>query len=58
MRFFSPLPGRRKTAYGLSATWAISLLHSAFAAEQAAADFFVHSLPGAPDGPLLKMHAG
>ncbi|KAI9780865.1 MAG: Cell death protease [Geoglossum umbratile] len=21
-------------------------------------DYFVHSLPGAPDGPLLKMHAG
>lgn len=27
-------------------------------AEQNAADFFVRSLPGAPDGPLLKMHAG
>lgn len=23
-----------------------------------AGDYFVHSLPGAPDGPLLKMHAG
>lgn len=26
--------------------------------EKTAADYFVHSLPGAPDGPLLKMHAG
>lgn len=24
----------------------------------AAGDYFVHSLPGAPEGPLLKMHAG
>ncbi|RDW61097.1 carboxypeptidase-2 [Coleophoma cylindrospora] len=28
------------------------------AADKTAADYFVHSLPGAPDGPLLKMHAG
>lgn len=27
-------------------------------AEKSAADYFIHSLPGAPDGPLLKMHAG
>ncbi len=27
-------------------------------AEKAAGDYFVHSLPGAPDGPLPKMHAG
>jgi len=28
-------------------------------AEKSAADYFVHSLPGAPEGkPLLKMHAG
>lgn len=27
-------------------------------AEKTAADYFVHSLPGAPAGPLLKMHAG
>jgi carboxypeptidase D len=28
-------------------------------AEKSAADYFVHSLPGAPkDKPLLKMHAG
>lgn len=29
----------------------------AFAADKKAADYFVHSLPGAPE-PLLKMHAG
>ncbi len=28
------------------------------AAEKTAADYFVESLPGAPEGPLLKMHAG
>lgn len=27
-------------------------------ADKSAADYFVHSLPGAPPGPLLKMHAG
>ncbi len=27
-------------------------------AEKTAADYYVHSLPGQPDGPLLKMHAG
>jgi len=27
-------------------------------AAMAAGDYFVHSLPGAPEGPLLKMHAG
>lgn len=28
------------------------------AAAKTAADYYVHSLPGQPDGPLLKMHAG
>ncbi|KAH0551322.1 Cell death protease [Trichoglossum hirsutum] len=27
-------------------------------AEKASSDYFIHSLPGQPDGPLLKMHAG
>ncbi|KAH6652674.1 pheromone-processing carboxypeptidase KEX1 [Truncatella angustata] len=27
-------------------------------ADKTAADYFVHSLPGAPAGPLVKMHAG
>lgn len=35
------------------------LLGSAVGAQaQAAADYFVRSLPGQPEGPLLKMHAG
>lgn len=46
----------RQAACGLlmlaSWTW------TAAAAEPAAADFFVHSLPGAPEGSLVKMHAG
>jgi len=28
------------------------------AAGESAGDYFVHSLPGAPEGPLVKMHAG
>ena len=27
-------------------------------ADKSAADYYVHSLPGQPEGPLLKMHAG
>lgn len=30
----------------------------AMAMAKSAADYYVHSLPGAPEGPLLKMHAG
>jgi len=36
----------------------MALLPSMALADPTAADYFVHSLPGAPDGPLLKMHAG
>ncbi|KAJ5489603.1 Pheromone-processing carboxypeptidase kex1 [Penicillium diatomitis] len=43
-------------------SWSISTLLAptlaAAVAAKSAADYFVHSLPGAPDGPLLKMHAG
>jgi len=39
--------------YGL-----VSLLSSTVLADPSAGDYYVHSLPGAPDGPLLKMHAG
>jgi carboxypeptidase D len=28
------------------------------AADKSAADYFIRSLPGQPEGPLLKMHAG
>ena len=33
-------------------------LPSVAVADKSAGDYFVHSLPGAPDGHLLKMHAG
>ena len=36
----------------------LSCLPSASAQMKTAADYFVHDLPGAPEGPLLKMHAG
>ncbi|KAH7094560.1 Alpha/Beta hydrolase protein [Paraphoma chrysanthemicola] len=35
----------------------VSLLPSAVA-DKTQADYFIHDLPGAPEGPLLKMHAG
>lgn len=37
---------------------AFSLLLSPLVSASSAADYYVHSLPGAPEGPLLKMHAG
>jgi carboxypeptidase D len=36
----------------------VSFVTAAAAAEKTQSDYFVHSLPGQPDGPLLKMHAG
>jgi carboxypeptidase D len=41
--------------------WLLPLLlfwSSRLALAKSAADYYVHSLPGAPEGPLLKMHAG
>ncbi|KAL4789872.1 pheromone-processing carboxypeptidase kex1, partial [Aspergillus venezuelensis] len=51
----------RKTSGSLLSTWALSLvffLNSVATLAQSAADYYVHSLPGAPEGPQLKMHAG
>ncbi|KAJ5808905.1 hypothetical protein N7474_010174 [Penicillium riverlandense] len=42
----------------LAWTLSLLLLLSPLAAAASAADYYVHSLPGAPDSPLLKMHAG
>lgn len=42
----------------LAWTLSLQLLLSPLAAAASAADYYVHSLPGAPDSPLLKMHAG
>ncbi|KAH8596330.1 pheromone-processing carboxypeptidase kex1 [Bisporella sp. PMI_857] len=58
MRFFARQFHRHKASYGLAAIWGISLIFPSTGLAQTAADYFVHSLPGAPDGPLLKMHAG
>lgn len=41
--------------------WAVAALlalSSPATAEKTAADYYVDSLPGQPEGPLLKMHAG
>lgn len=37
---------------------ALSWIRPAVCAEKPAADYFVHSLPGAPASPFIKMHAG
>jgi hypothetical protein len=63
MRLFTlPRDGSRRSNSVVSAgVWSllsISLWPSLAMAQKSAADYFVHSLPGAPDGPLLKMHAG
>lgn len=55
----SPVPGM--AASGASALWGLltlSLFPSLGRADMAAGDYFVHSLPGAPADPQLKMHAG
>ncbi|KAJ5151820.1 hypothetical protein N7492_010115 [Penicillium capsulatum] len=40
-------------------SWILSLaLGPGLVAAAGAADYYVHSLPGAPENPLLKMHAG
>ncbi|CAK7226852.1 Cell death protease [Sporothrix curviconia] len=41
-----------------AATAAVAALWTSGAQAASAGDYFVHSLPGAPPGPLLKMHAG
>ncbi|KAH8821009.1 pheromone-processing carboxypeptidase kex1 [Xylogone sp. PMI_703] len=62
MRFFaSPLsrPHGPGVAAGLLTTLlSISSLPMMARADKTAADYYVRDLPGAPPGPLLKMHAG
>ncbi|RFU28673.1 hypothetical protein B7463_g7659, partial [Scytalidium lignicola] len=62
MRLFtSPrnsLQGRGVADGLLTTLLALSCLPSVSRADKTAADYFVHDLPGAPPGPLLKMHAG
>jgi carboxypeptidase D len=60
MRFLASPPDRIRWSAGFHAfkLWGLlSVLASAGRADKTAADYFVHSLPGAPE-PLLKMHAG
>ena len=53
---------RRKAIW--TSSWAVLLIMFGLlampvqSADKIAADYFVKSLPGQPDGPLLKMHAG
>jgi hypothetical protein len=62
MRLFATSSSRwRRKSPGYTAIGLLALLSSvpAVVADKTAADYFVHSLPGAPEGqPLLKMHAG
>ncbi|VCU40973.1 Bgt-60051 [Blumeria graminis f. sp. tritici] len=57
--WLSSLVPRRKYRIGATCLFSICLvLVNQGLAEKTAADYFVRSLPGAPPGPLLKMHAG
>ncbi|MCJ1475412.1 Cell death protease [Lambiella insularis] len=56
MHFYDRPPSRRRSYLDwFSICLSLLLVHSE---ANSAADYFVHSLPGQPDGPLLKMHAG
>ncbi|CEL11419.1 Putative Pheromone-processing carboxypeptidase kex1 [Aspergillus calidoustus] len=53
--------GRSWVSLPILSTWTLSLyllLNPVTVTAQSAADYYVSSLPGAPEGPLLKMHAG
>ncbi|KAL5363067.1 pheromone-processing carboxypeptidase kex1 [Aspergillus floccosus] len=58
------LRGARRTAKDAASlpflSWTLSLLvlNPLLVSAKSAADYYVRSLPGAPEGPLLKMHAG
>ncbi|TPX17616.1 uncharacterized protein E0L32_012096 [Thyridium curvatum] len=54
---FAAALGPLRLAHVLGAV-ALSWAGMARAQDKTAGDYFVHSLPGAPEGPLLKMHAG
>lgn len=56
----SSLDRRKHSLVGISSIWTFLLLLvvPVIQADKTAADYFISSLPGAPDGPLLKMHAG
>ncbi|PGH17038.1 hypothetical protein AJ79_01422 [Helicocarpus griseus UAMH5409] len=52
---------RARAAFSAWLAWlviSLMLANSVSAAAKSAADYYIHSLPGQPEGPLLKMHAG
>ncbi|KAI9039521.1 serine-type carboxypeptidase kexA [Aspergillus affinis] len=60
---FSSASARKEkgAASFLAVSWLLSLLfimNPTLISAATAADYYVRSLPGAPEGPLLKMHAG
>lgn len=60
MKMASSLDRRKWSVKNLSticASLMLMILPVAYA-DKTAADYFIKSLPGQPDGPLLKMHAG
>lgn len=59
MRIFTRdrLGGRTGKLLSICGLLSIAMLPATAVADKTAADYFVHSLPGAPE-PLLKMHAG
>lgn len=52
------LPSSTKGGAAVMLLSVLSLLLSPLVSASSAADYYVHSLPGAPKGPFLKMHAG
>ncbi|EON62702.1 hypothetical protein W97_01926 [Coniosporium apollinis CBS 100218] len=62
MQFLTPPSSKRRLCASVTAlVWTLftTLAWLPIAgADKTAADYFVHSMPGQPEGPLLKMHAG
>lgn len=60
LKMAAGLDRRKYNLSTISSIWMFLFLLVAPAAHAAktAADYYIKSLPGAPDGPLLKMHAG
>ncbi|KAL9117097.1 MAG: hypothetical protein Q9187_006368 [Circinaria calcarea] len=63
MRFFTHPPSRRRqdATLPIPKLWSLMFLSFMFPVSvfaKSAADYYVQSLPGQPEGPLLRMHAG
>jgi carboxypeptidase D len=55
---FPGVTGPLRSLWLFSAVALLLFGQQGLAADKSAADYFIRSLPGQPDGPLLKMHAG